>query len=83
VVPEPILDADRQKEEENAEENEANQVFAHQVPAEWALKHVFTYNSNNDAIHNSRRHFNKYNTTTIHANDTRKIISKCNIIKCH
>jgi len=32
VVPEPILDAYRQNEEENAEKHEAKKVFSNQIP---------------------------------------------------
>ena len=54
VVPELVLDANRQNEEENAKKHETKQIFSYQVPTEWALKNIFTCNhSTHHTLHNS------------------------------
>ena len=64
VIPELILDAYRQNEEENAKKHEAEKVFSHQVPGEWALKEIFTCNHKARQIHWSQEIVEKCSTCT-------------------
>lgn len=64
VIPELILDAYRQNEEENAKKHEAEKVFSHQVPGERALKEIFTCNHKARQIHWSQEIVEKCSTCT-------------------